>query len=267
MAAPEEPGLGAYAWDNGWGEARRRLDLLEQTWDPETWVSLRDVGLQPGWCCLEVGGGGGSVVRWLCDAVGPDGRVVTVDIDTRFLETIDAANLEVLQADVVTDGLPDGPFDLIHTRAVLMHIPARDRLLAELVARLRPGGTLLLEEFDFHSMGASPSPGWGAFWLDAADILNRAAGMDGTWARHLPRRLHSLGLCDVRARITTALFRGGSPEAEFYRVTWHQARDVVLGGGMPKEVFDDGVALLDDETQWLPGPANVTVSGRLPPLI
>jgi SAM-dependent methyltransferase len=267
MAAPEETGLGVYAWDNGWEEARRRLDLLEQSWDPQTWVSLGEVGVEPGWCCLEVGGGGGSVVRWLCDAVGRDGRVVTVDIDTRFLETIDAPNLEVLQADVVTEGLPDGPFDLVHTRAVLMHIPARDRLLAELVARLRPGGTMVLEEFDFHSMGGSPSPAWGAFWLDAADILNRAVGLDGTWARHLPRRLHSLGLCDVRARMTTSLFRGGSAEAEFYRVTWWQARDWLLGGGMPKEVLDEGLALLDDDTQWLPGPANVTVSGRLPRLI
>jgi SAM-dependent methyltransferase len=219
---------------------------------------------EAGWKCLEIGGGGGSVVRWLCDAVGPQGCVVTVDLDTRFLEAIEAPNLEVFRADMVTEGLPDGPFDLIHSRAVLMHIPARDRLLAEIVARLRPGGMLLLEEFDFHSMGASPSPAYGAFWLEAADILRRAVGMDGTWAHNLPLRLSALGLCDIRARITTSLFQGGSPEAEFFRVTWMQARDRVVGGGMPKEVFDEGAALLEDESQWLPSPANVTVSGRLP---
>src|SRR5579884_3072964 len=255
---------GIYAWDNGWVEARRRLDLLEQCWDPDTRASLRDVGLQAGWNCLEVGGGGGSVVRWLCETVGSAGRVVTVDLDTRFLEAIDAPNLEVLRADIVSEGLPDGPFDLVHTRAVLMHIPARDRLLAELTARVRPGGTLLLEEFDFHSLGASPAQDYGAFWLEAADILRPAVGMDGTWARHLPVRLSALGLCDIRARITTPLFQGGSLEAEFYRLTWIQARDRVLDGGMPKDVFDDRVALLEDGTQWLTGPANVTVSGRLP---
>ena len=264
MQAPDEPRLGIYAWDNGWMEARRRLDLLEQTWDPETRVSLDGIGLQPGWTCLEVGGGGDSVVRWLCDAVGPDGRVITVDIDTRFLESIDAPNLEVLRADVVSDGLPDGPFDLIHTRAVLMHIPARDRLLAEIAARLRPGGTLLLEEFDFHSMVAAPTPAYGAFWLEAADIMRRAVGLDGTWARHLPARLSALGLCDIRARMSASLFRGGSPEAEFFRVTWLQARDWLLGGGMAKEVFEEGIAFLEDETQWLPSPANVTVTGRSP---
>jgi SAM-dependent methyltransferase len=264
MEDSEETRVATYAWDNGWEEARHRLDLLEQCWDPQTWASLGEVGVQPGWTCLEVGGGGGSVVRGLCEAVGPDGRVVTVDIDTRFLEAIEAANLEVLRADIVTEDLPDGPFDLIHTRAVLMHIPARERLLAELAARLRPGGTILLEEFDFHSMGASPAPAYGAFGLDLAETARRTVGMHGTWARYLPLRLSALGLCDIRARITTSLFRGGSPEAELYRLSWTQVRDWLLGGGMPKEVFEEGLALLDDETQWLPSPANVTVSGRLP---
>jgi SAM-dependent methyltransferase len=260
----DEARAGIYGWDNAWGEARRRLDLLEQALDPQTSNALGAVGLQAGWHCLEIGGGGGSVVRMLCDAVGPDGRVVTVDIDTRFLQMIDAPNLEVLQSDVVTDGLPDGPFDLIHTRAVLMHIPARDRLLAEIVARLRPGGTLLLEEPDFHSMEGSPSPAYRSFWLDAADIMYRAIGMDGTWPRNLPRRLSALGLCDIRAWITTSLFRGGSPEAELYQMSWIQVRDWLLGGGMPKETYEDAVALFDDDTQWFPSPAFVTVSGRLP---
>lgn len=264
METTKDAGLATYGWDNGWSEARRRLDLLEQTWDPQTRDSLRDVGLQAGWRCLEIGGGGGSVVRWLCDAVGPQGRVVTVDLDTRFLEVIDAPNLDVFKADVMSEGLPDGLFDLVHTRAVLMHIPARDRLLAEIVARLRPAGALLLEEFDFHSMGASPSPAYGAFGFDAADISRRTVGMDTTWARHLPLRLSVLGLCDIRARITTSLFRGGSPEAELYRLSWIQVQDSLLGGGMPKEVFNEAIALLEDETQWLPSPARVTVSGRLP---
>ena len=264
MEQPDETRPGIYGWDNGWEEARRRLDLLEQAWDPQTGTALGEIGLEAGWHCLEVGGGGGSVVRMLCDAVGPQGHVLAVDLDTRFLEGVNAPNLDVLQADVVTDGLPDGPFDLVHTRAVLMHIPARDRLLAEIVARLRPGGTLLLEECDFHSMEASPSPAYRSFWLDAADIVHRAIGMDGTWARHLPQRLGTLGLCDVRARITTSLFRGGSPEAELYQMSWIQVRDWLLGGGMPKETFEEGIALFEDDTQWLPSPAVVRVSGHLP---
>jgi len=119
METMENPGPGSYAWDNSWADAGRRLELLEQCWDPRSHEALRSAGVRPGWRCLEVGGGAGSIARWLCDAVGPDGTVVAVDLDTRFLARIDVPNLEVIEADIVTEGLPAGPFDLIHTRAVL----------------------------------------------------------------------------------------------------------------------------------------------------
>jgi hypothetical protein len=88
--------------------------------------------------------------------------------------------------------------------------------------------------------------------------------MQSTWARSLPQRLCELGLTDVRARATTSLFRGGSPEAEFWRISWIQVQDVLLAGGLDKEVFEQVLAMFDDDMQWLPAPANVTVAGRLP---
>jgi SAM-dependent methyltransferase len=264
MTQLDDAAPGTYAWDNGWVEARRRLELLEQVWDPVSFGSLQQIAVQPGWRCLEIGGGYGSIVRWLCNTVGPHGRVVTVDLDARFLRAIESPNLDVIEADVVREGLPAGPFDFAHTRAVLMHIPARDELLPELINRLRPGGTLLLEEFDFYAMEASLSPFYRSFALEAAEILRAAVGMQSTWARALPHRLCELGLTDVRARATTSLFRGGSPEAEFWRISWIQVQDVLLDGGLDKEDFEQALALFDDDMQWLPAPANVTVSGRLP---
>jgi SAM-dependent methyltransferase len=262
MEQMEEAAAGSYAWDNGWVEARRRLELLELAWDPESHRRLQRVGLRAGWRCLEVGGGGGSIVRWLCDAVGPDGSVVTVDLDTRFLATIAAPNLEVIKADVVIDGLPDGPFDLIHTRAVLMHIPARDRLLAELVERLRPGGNLVIEEADFHSFEAAESPLYRDLLRRFGEITFETAGMDSTWGRGMAARLAGLGLTDVRSDARTSIFPGGSPEAEFYKITLLQARDLLLANGLDKEPFDELLSLLEDGTQWFPGPAMVVATGR-----
>lgn len=264
MGPMEDAGPGSYAWDNAWAEARRRLDLLEQCWDPESHTVLQATGLGPGWRCLEIGGGGGSIVRWLCDAVGPSGAVVTVDLDTRFLTLIDAPNLEVIEADIVTDGLPEGPFDLIHSRAVLMHIPARDRLLPELVDRLRPGGTVVLEEGDFHSFEAAESPVYRNFTRRFGRILHATAGMNSTWARGVPARLAGLGLTELRCRATTAIFPGGSPEAEFYRITFLQTRELLLANGIEKEYLDEFLSLLDDDTQWFPAPAFVQTTGRRP---
>ena len=264
MQSMEEAGPGAYAWDNGWVEARRRLELLEQCFDPATHETLGSIGVQPGWRCLEVGGGAGSIARWLCEAVGPTGSVVTIDLDTRFLRQIDAPNLEVIEADMVTDGLPPGPFDLIHSRAVLMHIPARDRLLSELVDRLRPGGVMALEECDFHSYGAAESPLYQKFNLHFARILEVEAGMSGTWARGLPARLTALGLTAVGCRATTRIYAGRSPDAEFFRITYLQARDLLLANGVTKEAFDSFLELFEDDTQWFPAPAVIAAIGRRP---
>lgn len=72
-----------------------RLDLLEQIYDP---VSRRRRSfVQPGWRCLEVGAGRGSMAVWLAEQVGPKGHVVATDIDTRYLARLDVPNLEVLQ--------------------------------------------------------------------------------------------------------------------------------------------------------------------------
>lgn len=67
---------------------------------------------------------GGSIAEALCDRIGREGRVVAVDLDTRFLSEIEAPNLEVHQLDVTVDEVPGGPSALVHARAVLEQLPA-----------------------------------------------------------------------------------------------------------------------------------------------
>ena len=118
-------------------EERRRLELLEQCLDPMTTRSLDAIGVKPGWRCLELGGGGGSVTRMLCDRVGPDGRVAAVDLDTRFLDEIEADNLDVLSQNVLTDGIPGDAYDLVHARLLLMHLPTREKFVGDMAAAVR----------------------------------------------------------------------------------------------------------------------------------
>ncbi|MGH9004672.1 MAG: class I SAM-dependent methyltransferase, partial [Acidimicrobiia bacterium] len=135
-------------------EERRRLELLEECLDPLTNRSLDAIGVERGWRCLEVGGGGGSVTRMLCSRVGPSGRVTAVDLDTRFLDEIGQDNLDVQRRDVVAEGLPGTGYDLIHARWVLVHLPTREKLLEEMVAALRPAGWLLVEDLDAYPVTA-----------------------------------------------------------------------------------------------------------------
>jgi SAM-dependent methyltransferase len=137
-----------YAFDNAWHLARQRLSALEAMLDPGTIRHLEARGVGPGWHCLEVGAGGGSIADWLCRRVGPDGRVGATDLDTRFLAALDHPNLDVRRHDIVRDELPAATFDLVHLRLVLGHLPERATALRRLVAALRPGGWLVAEGMD-----------------------------------------------------------------------------------------------------------------------
>lgn len=252
-----------YVFPNAWDQAERRLGALEFVHDPVTARRLRAVGLAQGWHCLEVGAGRGSVARWLCNEVGAEGRVVAADIDTRLLRETHADNLEIAQLDVVADPLPPGPFDLIHARLLLMHLPAREEVLKRLVAILRPGGVVLLEEHDVFPIQATADGAYGATWSVFIHGME-AGGVAPSWVRILPARCESLGLVDIATDVDVPFFRGGSPEAEFWQLTWLQAVDRVVAAGAPRDVLEAGIGALSDRTEWFYGPAMVAVSGRRP---
>jgi ubiquinone/menaquinone biosynthesis C-methylase UbiE len=61
---------------------------LARIFDEGTIRHIEARGIRHGWHCLEIGGGGGSVSAWLAQRVGPEGRVLVTDIDTRFLDRL-----------------------------------------------------------------------------------------------------------------------------------------------------------------------------------
>ena len=134
---------------------RERLGMLELLMDPLTIRRLEARGVTEAWNCLEVGAGGGSVALWLAQRVGPGGRVVASDINTRFLRDLDMPNLEVRQHDIVSDDLEKGGYDLVHCRALLLHLAEREKGLRRMAAAVRPGGWLLIEESDYGLFGAA----------------------------------------------------------------------------------------------------------------
>jgi SAM-dependent methyltransferase len=245
-----------YAFPNAWELARRRLELLEACHDPSSLRRAEALGVGPGWRCLDAGAGGGSFARWLALRVGDSGSVVAADIDTRLIEVLAALNFEVRQMDISTGELEVGEYDFVHTRLFLIHMPEREEVLRRLVAALRPGGILMVEEDDVYPILGTATgdyrDGWEAFLAATSQ-----AGVDPMWARTLPERLDQLGLGDVDAEVDTQLFRGGSPPAEFWSLTWYQLRDRT-----DADAIDRGRAALDDAARWYHGPAKLSVWGR-----
>jgi SAM-dependent methyltransferase len=249
-----------YALDNAAAEAGERLAALSELFDAGTIRHIKERGITSGWHCLEVGGGGGSIAWWLSLRVGPSGRVLVTDIDTRFLDRLKASNLEIRRHNIVTDPLPEGAFDLVHARLVLMHLPERDAVLASLTKALKPGGWLVDEEFDVLSLRADPEINRHEAVLNAHFAMNRVLaerGVDLRFGRSLFARMRAAGLTDVGAHAQLAMGGGGSAAASLMRATWCQLRDAMIERG--HSTAND----LEDDLERLDSPDVLTMTPTL----
>lgn len=135
-----------YPFDNAAPQARDRFANLSTLYDEVTRRHLDRFGIGGGWTCLEVGAGGGSVAGFMSERVGPAGHVVATDINVDWMAGSLPANVELRRHDIGVDPLPEHAFDLVHARAVLTFVPERQSALMRMVAALKPGGWLLVEE-------------------------------------------------------------------------------------------------------------------------
>jgi SAM-dependent methyltransferase len=257
-----------YLLDNADREASARFDALSALFDPGTIRHLEDRGVRPGWHCLEVGGGGGSIASWLAARVGPAGHVLVTDIDPRFLEPLDVPNVEVRRHNIVTDPLPEAAFDLIHARAVLIHLPERERVLARLVSALKPGGWLVDEELDSASLLPDPTTYPGEVLLKTQFAMMRLMddrGVERRFGRMLFGRLQSLGLVAVDAEARMSMWQRKSPGASLMRVNFEQLHGAMISDGYitEQEIARD-IAQLEEAHFMTPSPIMWAAWGRRP---
>jgi SAM-dependent methyltransferase len=169
---------------------------------------------------------------------------------------------------IVEDELEQGAFDLVHARGVLVHLSRRDTVLERMVSALRPGGLLLVEEPDNSSFVADPRAGPAACELLAKVLsaIQMATGIDAQYGRRLYADVCAFGLLDVGAEGRAVFGRGGgTPDAQFMRLTLTQLRDRIIGTGqVSPEELDTLIALFDDPHFVWMGPMGVAAWGRRP---
>lgn len=243
-----------YTLDNEWTAARERLARLEAYLDSATFEHMERIGVGAGWRCLEVGGGGGSVAKWLCEKVGASGHVMATDLDTRFLEVLNYPQLEVRRHNIEEDELPEDQFDLVHTRIVMVHLHQRQRAFNRLIGAVKPGGWILLEEPDHLTTIADPeaAPSSQALFnkvLATQQEAFRQRGQDVHIGNRLLGLLRAAGFETLGAEGRARVFQGGSPEAEFHKLTYRQLCDLILTSGeVSADEFDQFMTLLDDKS-------------------
>jgi ubiquinone/menaquinone biosynthesis C-methylase UbiE len=194
-----------------------RLDNQAGSIAGATEALLRAAGIGGPMRVLDLGTGLGHVAFMVAGLLDPEGSVVGVDKAERLLEIAEGrraaaglGNVEFRHADA--RGFRDSePFDAIVSRLLLFHLPDREEVLRFHLDALRPGGAMVVVEFDIGAMRAEPAVPLVEtvrVWIEAAF---RSAGADpriGTQAAQLLRRA---GVADVTTFGIQAYFAPSDP--------------------------------------------------------
>lgn len=202
---------------------QRRLDRQGELFAPLADWTLDGLGIEPGGRVLEIGCGGGGLLAEVATRVGPTGRVVGVDRDAALLATARERVMPYPWAEVVTaDAMTYQPggelFDAVHCRLVLMHQLDPQAFVDQLVALVRPGGRVAVQEYDMDGPTDAPalicSPPFPALERVAAVLwaaAQEARGIDFHAGRKALARFGAAGLRDVRVHAGAIAYPLGDP--------------------------------------------------------
>ncbi len=260
-----------YVFDQAWQRELERLRSLEVLFDPSSRRHLDALGIGPGWRCLEVGCGAGSMALWLADRVGPSGSVLATDLDPRFLVGHGRDNLSVIRHDILADPLTPASFDLIHTRAVVIHLLDRAAAIRRLAAALKPGGILVIEDVDFGSTAAAmigrytvPSAEAATCQrvYEAAAAVFDTVGADATFGSYVANMLIAAGLQEVTAEVHAQLVSGSSAGSWIPLSVEHMRRPMLASGLVTESDLDRSAAFFREPDGRYLTPFMITASGR-----
>jgi hypothetical protein len=208
---------------------RQRITCLERMVDPVTISRLERIGVGPGWACLEVAAGGGSIAAWLGNRVSPGGTVVATDVNTRFLGHLQPP-IEVQTMNLLTDDITPDMFDLVHSRGILTFLVEQaEKVLVKMAAGVKPGGFLFIEEPDYDGFAAvEPVNTDTMAWTDRMQAgyrrVTNGGIMDAFFGRRVRGLIEGIGFEAVVTEGVNHIWRGGEPGARFHELSSAFAR-------------------------------------------
>nr|WP_314560390.1 class I SAM-dependent methyltransferase [uncultured Pseudomonas sp.] len=237
----EEPGYtSSYLADQHAGQLER-LRTLEQAFDPSSQAVFDQLNLPSNSAILDLGAGAGSLARWLSKRF-PDATVTATDIDIRFLT--DIPGIRVIAHNATIDDFPAASFDVVHVRALLCHLTAREEILTRAVTWVRSGGWLVIEDVSLQPSLRTANPVFRKVAQAGMALLEQSIGSDMLWADTLPGRLHDLGLSNIGHRALEGRIGDNSAADSFWAATTAQAGPALLKLGLLTQIDLDAMASL-----------------------
>ena len=170
---------------------------------------------------LDLGTGLGHVAFMVAGMLDPGGSVLGVDQAERLLGVAEKRraaagvdNVEFVRADVREFSARES-FDAIVARLLLFHLPDREEVLRRQLDALRPGGTMVLVEFDCGAMRSEPEIPLVESVRDWIVAAFRSAGADPHIGVRTGQLLRRAGCADVSTFGVQAYFAPDDPLGPF----------------------------------------------------
>ncbi len=206
-----------YVLDGGSPEvARLRIQSLALA--PQAESLLDEVGVSAGWSALDLACGPIGLLRPLSARVGPEGRVVGLDLDPAevsaarsHVHSLSLTNVTVVEGDAYHTGFAPNSFDLVHARFLVAPVGGAHDLLSEMIRVVRPGGIVVMEEPDSSAWSCFPESAGFARLKDVIRECFRRGGGNFDAGRELFALLRGAGLAQVRSRGVALPLHDGHP--------------------------------------------------------
>ena len=244
-----------------------RLRLIEQALDPTTIEHLKLTGIERGWRCLELGGGAGSIARWMGNVVAAHGEVVCIDLDAAHLRDLPMPPFRIVEGDFLEMPI-DGSFDLAHCRYVLIHNRQSQAILEKLSALIKPSGLLVLEEPDFTSSMRLNEVVNAPFERVNKAICRMFEQMqlDPAFGLHLPARAASAGLQVLNVDARIHLNKGGDALARMMAESARALRQKYLATGqIDSDDVESYIRTAYCDPRWRVYYSTISVTATKPP--
>ncbi|HCT76856.1 MAG TPA: hypothetical protein DGT23_09760 [Micromonosporaceae bacterium] len=246
-----------------------QLSALTESLDPWTRQGLLETGIGPGWTVADAGAGSGTIATWMADQIGDRGTVVALDINLDHLP--EHPGVKLVQKDLTSGVISGGPYDLIHSRLLTIHLPQRVQMIRGWADALKPGGQLVLHEFDctWPRPVYCDSPEDAALFTKVSDSINdllRQVKVDLAWGSVAHKVFRQVGLTGVRTEFHAETFHGGQSWARWAAINTLQKQDqlLALDSGLTKQELERFRELMADPTFAATSYLAARITGRRP---